>query len=94
MIVHPYNKAQNSQGQKLFHKRFIPKTLKSTQLVNHKNNPFIAHDSYFLKIMNVPISKSNPKIQCQYVLLKTKTSSFFLNKNKHKTKLEKQKQNK
>jgi len=36
MIVHPYNKAQNSQGQKLFHKRFIPKTLKSTQLVNHR----------------------------------------------------------
>jgi len=43
--------------------------------------------------MNVPISKSNPKIQCQYVLLKTKT--FFLkNKNKQKTKLEKEKQNK
>ena len=46
MVVHPYNKAQNSQGQKLFHKRFILETLKSTQSVNHRNNPFIAHDSY------------------------------------------------
>ena len=36
MVVLPYNKAQNSQGQKLFHKRFIPETPKSTQLVNHK----------------------------------------------------------
>jgi len=36
MVVHPYNKAQNSQGQKLFHKRFIPETLKSTHLVNHR----------------------------------------------------------
>ena len=95
MVVHPYNKVQNSQGQKLFHKRFIPETLKSTQSVNHRNNPFIAHDSYFPRIMIVPISKSNPKIQCQYVLLKTKTSFlFFLNKNKQKTKLEKEKQNK
>jgi len=82
MVVHPYNKAQNSQGQKLFHKRFIPETLKSTQSVNHRNNPFIAHDSYFLRIMNVPISKSNTKIQCQYVLLKTET--FFLIKTNRK----------
>ena len=93
MVVHPYNKAQNSQGQKLFHKRFIPETLKSTQLVNHRNNPFIAHDSYFPRIMTVPISKSNPKIQCQYVLLKTETF-FFLIKTNKKTKLEKEKQNK
>jgi len=91
MVVHPYNKAQNSQGQKLFHKRFIPETLKSTQLVNHINNPFIAHDSYFPRIMIVPISESNPKIQCQYVLLK---AIFFLKKTTQKTKLEKKKQNK
>jgi len=77
MAVHPYNKAQNSQGQKLFHKRFIPETLKSTQLVNHRNNPFIAHDFYFPRIMTVSISESNPKIQCQYVLLKAET--FFFN---------------
>jgi len=96
MVVHPYNKAQNSQGQKLFHKRFIPKTLKSTQLVNHRNNPFIAHDSYFPRIMTIPISESNPKIQCQYVLLKAekKIVLFFFNKNKQKTKLEKKKQKK
>ena len=56
-MSHPYNKAQNSQGQKLFHKRFIPETLKSTQSVNHRNNPFIAHDSYFPRIMTVPISE-------------------------------------
>jgi len=42
--------------------------------------------------MTVPISESNPKIQCQYVLLKVET--FFFNKNKQKTKLEKEKQNK
>jgi len=79
MVVHPDNKVQNSQGQKLFHKRFIPETLKSTKLVNHKNNSFIAHDSYFPKIMTVPISESNPKIQCQYVLLKAeKKFVFFL----------------
>jgi len=82
MVVHPYNKAQSSQGQKLFHKRFIPETLKSIESVNHRNNPFIAHDSYFLRIMNVPISKSNQKIQCQYVLLKTET--FFLIKTNRK----------
>jgi len=83
MVVHPYNKAQDSQGQKLFHKRFIPETLKSTQLVNHRNNPFIAHDSYFPRIMTVPISESNPKkIQCQYVLLKAET--FFLIKTNRK----------
>jgi len=85
MVVHADNKAQNSQGQKLFHKRFIPETLKSTQLVNHINNPFIAHDSYFPRIMTVPISESNPKIQCQYVLLKAeKKIVFFLNKNKQR----------
>jgi len=44
------------------------------QLINHKNNPFITHDSYFPIIMTVPISESNPKIQCQYVLLK---AAFF-----------------
>jgi len=82
MVVHPYNKAQNSQGQKLFHKRFIPETPKSTQLVNHRNNPFIAHDSYFPRIIIVPISESNPKIQCQHVLLKAKT--FFLIKTNRK----------
>jgi len=69
MVVHPYNKAQNSQCQKLFHKRLIPETLKSTQLVNDRNNPLLAHDFYFPRIMTVPISESNPKIQCQYVLL-------------------------
>ena len=37
MAVHPYNKAQNSQGQKLFHKRFIPETLKSTQSSKSQN---------------------------------------------------------
>ena len=78
MVVHPYNKAQNSQGQKIFHKRFIPETLKSTQLVNHRNNPFISHDSYFPRIMIVPISESNPKIQCQYVLLKAKFYFFYI----------------
>ena len=78
MVVHPYNKAQISQGQKLFHKRFIPETLKSTQLVNHRNNPFITHDSYFPRIMIVPISESNPKTQCQYVLLKAKFYFIFL----------------
>ena len=35
--------------------------------------------------MTVPISESNPKVQCQYVLLKTEL--FFLNKiRKEKTK--------
>jgi len=45
---------------------------------------------YFPRIVIVPISESNPKIQCQYVLLK----AIFFNKNKQKTKLEKKKQNK
>jgi len=48
----------------------------------------------FPRIMIVPISESNPKIQCQYVLLKAKTFLFFFNKNKQKTKFEKEKQNK
>jgi len=57
-------------------------------LVNHINNPLIAHGSYFPRIMTVPISESNPKIQCQYVLLK---AEFFFkenkkNKNKNKNK--------
>jgi len=43
--------------------------------------------------MIVPISESNPKIQCQYVLLKAETF-FLFNKNKQKSKLEKEKQNK
>jgi len=78
MVVHPYNKAQNSQGQKLFHKRFIPETLTSTQSVNHRNNPFIAHDSYFPRIMIVPISKSNPKNPMSICFIE----NFFFNKNK------------
>jgi len=41
----------------------------------------IAHDFYFPRIMTVPISESNPKIQCQYVLLKP---IFFLIKTNRK----------
>jgi len=44
--------------------------------------------------MIVPISESNPKILCQYVLLKAKIFFVFFNKNKQKTKSEKEKQNK
>jgi len=91
MVVHPYNKAQNSQGQKLFHKRFITETLKSTQLVNHINNPFIAHDSYFPKIMTVPISESNPKNPMSICFIESRIFFFlffcflfFFNKNKKK----------
>jgi len=42
---------------------------------SQKKNPLIAHDSYFPRIMIVPISESNPKIQCQHVLLKA--GKFF-----------------
>jgi len=80
------HKVKNSFTKDLFQKL-------SNQLnqVNHRNNPFIAHDSYFLRIMTVPISKSNPKIQCQYVLLKAETF-FFIIKTNQKQNLEKEKQ--
>jgi len=89
MVVHPYNKAQNSEGQKLFHKRFIPETLKSTQSVNHRTNPFIAQYFYFPRIMIVPISESHPKNPMSTCFIESK--NFFFNKNKQKTKLEKKK---
>ena len=34
------------------------------------------HDFYFSRIMIIPITESNPKIQCQYVLLKV--GEYFL----------------
>jgi len=50
MVVHPYNIAQNSQGQKVFHKRFIPETPKSTQLVNHRQQS--THSTWLLFSQN------------------------------------------
>ena len=79
---------------KTLSQKIYSKNSQINSISKSQKQPLIAYDFYFPRNMIVSISESNPKIQCQYVLLKAFFYFLFFvffKKNKQKTKLEKRK---